>query len=466
MKDNFSDFPFSVPYEVAVVRPLRQTTLGEREEALKKAHYNTELIPQEMVYVDLKTDSSVGSISTHQMGNLVGVESLEAGPEMAPEASPAFGLLSRQFQQLFGFPFVVPCAVGRAAERIWAKLHVKPDSVVPGNLLFPSTRFHIESNGGKVAGVIGDGAFDPFSDEPFKGNVDLERLGSVVKEHGREKIPCVYVELCVNSCGGHPVSLENLRAVKALLQPHGIPLFLDASRILENSYLIQRREKGQAGRSIAAIVRESCAQADGLTMSALKDFSVREGGFIGIRDEKSYQRAYVQSFLDGAQPSSAALSSLAFSLQEIFRSDRYAAERVGQVEYLWRAMSGSREGGGKGVPVLCPAGGHGVFVDVRAFLPDLPPERHPAEALAAFVYAVSGVRVTKGPPLAQEQAARGIELLRLAVPARRYLQGHMDDVATAFHYAFSHRREIRGLKRIEQAGRAKYAPPLFALPGS
>ena len=454
MKNDFEGISFSVPYEIAVARPLKQTTLGEREEALRRAHYNTELIPQELVYVDLKTDSGVSSFSTGQMAAVVGAASLETAPEMAAEGSGAFLSLAGRFREIFGFPFVVSCTHGRAAERIWAKIHVREGSVVPGNMLFPSTRFHIESNGAKVIDVISGQAHDLFSEYPFKGDVDVEKLAALLKDSGREKVSCIYVELCVNSCGGHPVSLANLRAVKSLAQAHQVPLFLDASRILENGYFIKQREPGYQGRSIQEIVREICSLADGCTMSALKDFLVQTGGFIGIRDEKSYQRAYAQNFFDGSQLPAGAMDNMTAAMGEISASPLYVASRVEQVNYLWRRLKG-------GVPVLSPPAGHAVFIDVKSFLPGAAPEHHPAESLAAFIYAISGIRITKGPPLAKGQIERGVEILRLAVPARRYLQGHMDDVAEALLYAHSRRDEVRGLKRVEKPGRSKYDPPLF-----
>jgi tyrosine phenol-lyase len=445
---------FSVPYEIAVVRPLRQTTLTEREEALRAAYYNTELLPQEMIYVDLKTDSGVSSLSTTQLSKLIGVGSLESGMEMAPEGNKAFVSLSENFHRIFGFPYMVPAAQGRAAERIWAKMHVKEGSIVPGNMLFPSTRFHIESNGGKVVDVICDDAHDLSSGQLFKGNIELAKLEAIFKEHG-EKVACVYVELCVNSCGGHPVSLENLKAVKAMAGAHKVPLFLDACRILENSYLIQQREPGYQDRSIQEIVYDTCSFADGLTMSALKDFLVPAGGLIATRDEASYQKAGVQNFLNGSQPPSTVMETMNAALQEIFVADSYVRSRVEQVNYLWRSLK-------DGIPIVTPPGGHGVFIDAKNFLPQVPAENFPAEALAAFIYQMSGIRVTKGPPLAPSQTARGVELLRLAVPARRYLQGHMDDVAEAIRYAYSRREDIQGLKRVEKPGRSRFEPALFA----
>ncbi len=454
MDDKYSNVEFSVPYEIAIVRPLRQTTRDERRAALQAAFYNTELIPQELVYVDLKTDSGVSSLSTGQVARLMGEGPLESGLEMAEEGSGAFRSLAEKFREYFRFPYMLPVAQGRAAERLWAKLHVKPGSVVPGNMLFPSTRYHIEANGGKVLDVINDAAHNPASTQDFKGNVDLDKLTTAFTEH-KSKVACVYVELCVNSCGGHPVSLKNLKRIKEITSANKVPLFLDACRILENGYLIKQREEGYRGHRVTEIMREICAQADGCTMSALKNFSAASGGFIGTRDEAAYQKAFVQSFLDGVQPSSAVMEALGVALDELLSVDAYAADRVTQVEYLWRRLKGS-------IPVLHPAGGHGVFIDVAEFLPHVDRAKFPAESLAAYIYETSGVRVTKGPPLAPSQSARGVELLRMAVPARRYLRGHMDDAAEAVLYAYAQRREISGLKRIEKAGRPKYAPALFA----
>jgi len=453
MNDSSAGFVFSVPYEIAMVRPLRQTTISEREDALKAAFYNTELIPQELIYIDLSTDSGVSSLSTGQLAAFTGATGLEPGMGLAAEGSRAFQSLKEQFQAIFGFPYVITTTQGRAAERIWSKLHVKPNGVVAGNMLFPSTRVHIEMSGGKVIDVISEAAHELASAELFKGNVDLKKLETVFREQG-EKVCCVYVELAVNSCGGHPVSLANLKAVKAMASVHRAPLFLDACRIFENSYLIKQREPGYHDRTIQEIVRETCDLADGLTMSALKDLLVPMGGLIGTRDPASYQKATMQGFLDGVQPPGSALGMMSVALREIFAAESYVADRVEQTNYLWRRLNG-------GVPLVQPPGGHAVFIDVKKFLPHVAPENHPAEALAAFLYHMSGIRVTKGPPAAPSQVERGVELFRLAVPARKYVQRHMDDVAEAVLYAYAHREEIKGLKKIDKPDRSKYDPSYF-----
>lgn len=453
MKDHSAGFVFSVPYEIAVVRPLRQTTLAEREEALRAAFYNTELISQESIYIDFSTDSGVSALSTGQLAAATGAQALEPGMGLAAEGSRAFQSLKEQFQAIFGFPYVIATSQGRAAERIWSKLHIKPSGLVAGNMLFPSTRMHIEMSGAKLIDVISDAAHDLDSTELFKGNVDLSKLEALFQEQG-DKICCVYVELAVNSCGGHPVSLANLKAVKAIAAARGVPLFLDACRIFENSYLIKQREPGFQERSIQEIVRQTCDFADGLTMSALKDLLVPLGGLIGARDPAVYQKAMMQAFLDGVQPPGSALEMMRVALREIFAAESIVAGRVEQVNYLWRRLNAA-------VPLVQPPGGHAVFVDVKKFLPHVAADKHPAEALAAFLYHVSGIRVTKGPPAAPSQVQRGLDLLRLAVPARKYLQGHMDDAAEALLYAYAHRNEIKGLKRLETPGRGKYEPAHF-----
>jgi len=445
---------FSVPYEIAAVRPLRQTTLDERESALRAAHNNTELIPLDAIYIDLSTDSGVSSLSTNQLSALVGAKFVEPGMGLAAEGSRSFDLLADQVRRIFGFPYVVPTTQGRSAERLWTKINVKPNTVVAGNMLFPSTRAHIEMNGAKIVDVIGDFAHDPTSNHDFKGNIDLKKLEVAIREHGADKISCIYVELSVNSCGGHPVSLANLTEVKAIAAAHKIPLFLDGCRILENSFLIKEREAGHPNHSIQQIVLETCALADGCTMSALKDLLVPAGGLILTRDKASFQKASMQSFLDGVQLPSGAMELLAIALREIFEAESYLTQRVGQVNYLWRRLNG-------GVPLVSPPSGHAVFIDVKAFMAHVPPDQYPAEALAAFVYLMSGIRLTKGPPLAPSQVERGTDLLRLAVPARKYLQGHMDDVAEAILYAYANRREIKGLKRIDDSTRSKYEPAHF-----
>ena len=455
MSKSDTGFKFSVPYEIAVARPLRQTTHAERQEFLRRAHFNTELIPQESIYIDLSTDSGVSALSTDQWAALNHTRALEPGMGLASEGSGAYKLLTETLKDVFGFPCWVPTPQGRVAEKIWAKLQVRPESVVAGNMLFPSTRLHIEMNGGKVIDVIGEVAHDLGSHAPFKGDLDLAKLEDVFRQYGDEKVAAIYVELSVNACGGQPVSLSNLKAVKKIAADHHIPVFLDACRILENSYFIKDREDGFQDWPLKEIVKAICEQADACTMSALKDFFVPVGGAIGIRDKALQQKATMMGFLDGTQPPDSAMTMFAYAMREIIAAEANVTSRVEQVNYLWRRLS-------SGLPLVNPPAGHAIFLNMKRFLPHLSADQHPAEALAAFVYEIAGIRLTKGPPAAPSQTARGIELLRMAVPARKYLQGHMDDIAEALLYTYAKRSEIKGLRLVEDATRTKYEPAYYS----
>lgn len=454
MNTTSSGFVFSLPYEIAVVRPLRQTSPAERDSALRAAHFNVELIPQDLIYIDLCTDSGVSSSTTRQLAAIAAASELEPGMGLAAESSRAFAALADEVHRVFGFSYVVATPQGRASERIWTKIHIKPNTFVVGNLLFPSTRVHIEMNGAKIIEAADKAAYDLTSDEPFKGNLDIEKLQRAIEEKGADHVSCIYVELSDNACGGHPVSLANLRVIKEIAAAHQLPLFLDACRILENSYLIQQREAGYQERTILEIVRETCDLADGCTLSALKDFLVSAGGLILARKKESYQKATMQAFLDGAQLPGVAMMQLAISLRDIFATDNYIKSRVEQVRYLWQRLQGR-------IPVVSPPSGHAVFIDVKAFLPDSQCAEFRSEALAAFLYRYAGIRVTKGPPPAPSQAALGMQLLRLAIPARKYLNAHLDDVAEALCYAYSKRNQITGLKHSEDPARSKYDPAHF-----
>lgn len=449
------EMALGVLYEVATLRPIPSTTRAERLQILHDAGYNTELVPQTAVYVDLKTDSGVGARITAQVASRLEGGAIEAAPELTGEAHTGLQRLAARFRELFGFPFVLACNQGRAAERIWCKLHVTAESLVPGNMLFPSMRYHVSANGGQFVELPCAEAYDLAGDAPFKANMDIGGLSRLVEEAGAKRIPFVCVELCNNACGGHPVSLAHLEQVRQLLAPRKIPLLIDASRILENSQLLKEREPGLAHDSLPDIVRKTCAAADALTLSAQKDFGVQAGGFLAMRDEKAYQSANLQAFLDGVQAESSAMAAIETALAEHLRTDAYTRSRVAQVRYLWQRL---REAG---VPVLNPAGGHAVYLDVARFLPHLAEDDHPAEALAAFVYGLSGIRIAKGPPPTAGQKERGTNLIRMALPANRYLKEHLDHIAAALAAAFEQRMHIPGLARGETPNRGKYAPPLF-----
>ena len=436
------------PFKIKVVEPVRMTTCEQRLRAIRDAGYNTFLLRSEDVYIDLLTDSGTSAMSDWQWAGMMLGDEAYAG-------SRNFYHLEDTVRRLFGYKYLIPTHQGRGAEHIISRVLIKPGDIIPGNMYFTTTRLHQELAGGTFHDVIIDEAHDPESEHPFKGNVDLDKLESLIRLHGPERIPYVSIAATVNMAGGQPISLENLRAVRALTQRHGIRIILDATRITENAYFIQQREASAAGCAIAAIVRQLCSLSDGCTMSAKKDALVNIGGFLAVNDEDLYEAAgnlvvvYEGLHTYGGM-AGRDMEAVARGLEESVADDHVRA-RVGQVQYLGDKL---REWE---VPIVLPVGGHGVFLDARRFLPHIPQEQYPAQALTAAIYIDSGVRtMERGAVSAGRSKETGeeirprLELVRVTIPRRVYTQAHMDVVAESILSVYENRREIRGLKMVHE----------------
>ncbi len=434
------------PFKIKMVEPLKMTTREEREAAIREAGYNTFLLRSEDVYIDLLTDSGTSAMSDRQWAGMMLGDEAYAG-------SRNFYHLEDAVRDIYGYRHVVPTHQGRAAEHIVSRITIKPGDVVPGNMYFTTTRLHQELAGGTFVDVIIDEAHDPASEHPFKGDVDLAKLQRVIDEHGAERVPYVSIATAVNMAGGQPISLENLRKVRALTADHGIRIIHDATRVAENAYFIKEREPGYADRSVAQIVREICDLTDGCTMSAKKDALVNIGGFLALNDDGLFDAArnmvvvYEGLHTYGGM-AGRDMEAVAIGLRESVEYEHIKA-RVGQVLYLGRKLQEF------GVPIVVPIGSHGVFLDAKAFLPHLDQDVYPAQALAAELYLESGVRamergnVSAGrDPRTGQNRRPALELVRLTIPRRVYTQAHMDVVAESVAEVFDHRDEVRGLRMV------------------
>jgi len=379
-----------------------------------------------------------------------------AGMMLGDEAyagSRNFYHLEEVVRAYYGYQYVIPTHQGRAAEHIISRVLIKAGDVIPGNMYFTTTRLHQELAGGRFVDVIVPEAHDPASLHPFKGNVDLQRLESVIREHGARRIPYISVAATVNMAGGQPISLANLRQVRELTSRYGIRIILDATRLVENAYFIQQREPGQQGRSIASIVKEACSLTDGCTMSAKKDALVNIGGFLAVNDREVYDEAsnlvvvYEGLHTYGGM-AGRDMEAVARGIEESLHDDHIRA-RVGQVLYLGEKLCEW------GIPIVLPIGGHGVFLDAKAFLPHLPQEQYPAQALAAAIYLDSGVRTMergivsagRNKETGEENKPR-LELVRITIPRRVYTQAHMDVVAESVLAVFEEREKVGGLRMV------------------
>ena len=434
------------PYKIKMVEPVFITTREEREQALQQAGYNTFLLRSEDVYIDLLTDSGTSAMSDRQWAGLMLGDEAYAG-------SRNFYHLEEAVQKYYGYRYLVPTHQGRGAEHIISQILINKGDVIPGNMYFTTTRLHQELAGGRFVDVIIDEAHDPESTYPFKGDVDLDKLQKVIDTYGAERIPYVSIATTVNMAGGQPISLANLRQVRELTDRYGIKIIHDMTRVAENAFMIQQKEDGYAGKSVAEITREICDLTDGATMSAKKDAMVNIGGFLALNDADLYDEArnmvviYEGLHTYGGM-AGRDMEALAIGIAESLQDDHIKA-RVGQVHYLGNKLHEY------GVPIVKPVGTHGVFIDARAFLPHLSQDVFPAQALAAELYLDSGVRtMERGVVSAGRNRETGehnypkLELVRLTIPRRVYTQAHMDVVAESVASVLAGRDRIKGLKMV------------------
>lgn len=432
------------PWKIKVVEPIRMTTAAERKEHIRQAGYNTFLLRSEDVYIDLLTDSGTNAMSDRQWAGMMMGDEAYAG-------SRNFYALEEAVREFYGYPQLIPTHQGRGAENILSKILIKPGDHVPGNMYFTTTRVHQELAGATFHDVIIDQAHDPMCEHPFKGNVDLDKLASLVLEVGADRVPYVSVAATVNLAGGQPISLSNLRSVADYCHARGILVILDATRAVENAWFIQQREPGMRDYTVAEILRMLCDCTDGATMSGKKDSLVNIGGWLGLRDTKLaeqarglvvvYEGLHTYGGLAGRD-----MEAMAIGIRESVEED-YIRSRIGQVHYLGQRLVDA------GVPVVLPLGGHAVFLDAEAILPHIPRDQFPAQALAAALYLESGVRamergaVSAGrDPVTKENRYPALELVRLTIPRRVYTQAHMDVVTESVMEVYEQREDVQGLQ--------------------
>ncbi len=434
------------PFKIKMVEPLKMLTRAEREKALLEAGFNTFLLRSEDVYIDLLTDSGTNAMSDRQWAGMMLGDEAYAG-------SKNYYNLEEAIQKYYGYKYLVPTHQGRGAEHIISQILIKPGTFVPGNMYFTTTRLHQELAGGTFVDVIVDEAHDPANTNPFKGNVDLNKLDGLVKKVGADKIPYITIGVTVNMAGGQPVSMANLKEVRTYCQKHNIRVVLDATRAIENAHFIRTREKGYDNTSLAAILKEMCSCSDAATMSGKKDLLVNIGGFLALNEWDVFEEArnmvvvyeglHTYGGLAGRD-----MEAMARGIEEAVSEDHMRA-RVGQVEYVGEKLIES------GIPVVKPIGGHAVFLDAKAFLPHLKQTQFPAQTLAAELYLESGIRsMERGIVSAGRNKETGdhyypkLELVRLTFPRRVYTQAHCDVLVESVQEVFANRQKVKGLKMV------------------
>ena len=443
------ELPFAESWRIKMVEPIRTSTRAEREQWIRESHYNVFQLPAERVYIDLLTDSGTGAMSDRQWSAMMMGDESYAGAR-------SFFRMRDMINRLTGFEFVMPTHQGRAAENVLFSALVHEGDIVPGNSHFDTTKGHIESRRATALDCTIAEAKDTQLEHPFKGNVDIERLDKALAESA-DKVPFVIVTITNNTAGGQPVSLENLRQVRAVCDKYGKRLVFDSARFAENAYFIKTREEGQSDRTIKEIVHDMFDLADAMTMSAKKDAIVNMGGFIATRHADWYEAAKkfvipFEGYLTYGGMNGRDMEALAVGLDENTEFDNLNT-RIHQVQFLARLLDEY------GIPYQRPAGGHAIFVDASLLLPNVPKEEFPAQTLTVELYREAGIRgceigyiLADRDPVTRENRFTGLDLCRLAIPRRTYTDNHMRVVAAALKNIYDRRDEItRGYVITEEA---------------
>ena len=440
------ELPFAESWKIKMVEPLRISTRAEREQWIKEAHYNLFNLKSDQVYIDCLTDSGTGAMSDRQWAAMMMGDESYAG-------SASFFQLKETITRITGFEYVIPTHQGRAAENVLFSHLVTPGAIVPGNSHFDTTKGHIESRKAFAVDCTVDEAKDTQLEVPFKGNVDPAKLEKVLAENA-DKVPFIIVTITNNTAGGQPVSMENLRQVRAIADKYGKRVVFDSARFVENAYFIRTREEGYGEKSIKEICKEMFSYADGMTMSSKKDGLVNMGGFIATAHEDWYEGAKrfcipFEGFLTYGGMNGRDMAALAVGLDENTELETIET-RIRQVQYLAAKLDEY------GIPYQRPVGGHAIFVDADRVLDQIPKEEFPAQTLAIELYIEAGVRgcesgyiLADRDPVTRENRFGGLDLLRLCIARRVYTNNHMDVIAAALKNVYDRRHEItRGVKIV------------------
>jgi tryptophanase len=445
------------PFRIKTVEPIRMTTIEERRGLLRKVSWNLFGLHSDDVMIDLLTDSGTSAMSAEQWGAVMRGDESYAG-------SPSFYRFETAVRELMPFRHVIPTHQGRAAEAILFSIVGGPGKIIPSNTHFDTTRGNIEATGAVALDLVIPEARDPENLHPFKGNLDLARLESLLVEQGAA-VPLVMLTITNNAGGGQPVSLANIRAVAEVAHRYGKALIIDACRFAENAYFIKRREAGQESRAVKEIVGDMFSVADGMTMSAKKDAFANIGGWFATNDEALADAARNRLILTEGFPTYGGLAgrdldAIAVGLKEIV-DEEYLRYRLRTNEYIGERLVALE------VPIVLPVGGHAVFIDARRFLPHIPQRQYPGQALAVALYEYGGIRSCEIGTVMFGQRPNGSEveapmdLVRLAMPRRVYTQSHADYIVEVFEELRNRRSTLRGFRITWQPERLRHFTARF-----
>ncbi len=447
-------------YRIQTIEYVGVTSKEEREAIAKEVGYNTFLLPSRDVSIDFLTDSGTCAQTNEQW-------SYYNNGDETPASSKDYFEMVETLKEVTGYQYIIPTHQGRAAEHIMSQVLIK-DGFVPGNMYFTTTKLHQEKAGGTFVDVICDEAHDPTSTFPWKGNIDINKIKKILDENGEGCIPYISFEFSVNLAGGQPVSMDNAKEVYEFCKAHNIPVMFDATRAVENAYMIKKKDPRYTGVSIREILRELFSYGDGCTVSSKKDYLVNIGGFLAIRDDEDFYkkslsmlRIYEGTRTNGGM-SAGDMAMHAEGVREMLDFN-YIKARVEQTQYLGNKLIEN------GIPVVQPIGTHAVFLDAKRFLPHINQNNYPAQALASALFVESGIRAMERGNVSSgrnkktgENYCPALELVRLTIPRRAYTNAHMDLVADSIINLFKKRNEIKPLDFVYEPENLRFFQGKFA----
>jgi len=447
------------PFRIKSIEPLIMTTVEQRETFLKEARYNLFSIKSDNVLIDFLTDSGTSAMSTRQWAGIQLGDESYAG-------SPSFYRFEKALKELAPFKHIIPTHQGRAAEKILFSIVGGQGRIIPNNTHFDTTRANIEASATEAIDLVIDESLDPQLEIPFKGNIDLNKLRNLLETRS-DDIPLVMLTITNNSGGGQPVSMENIKATKALCKEFGKPLFLDACRFAENAYFIKLREPGYADKTPKEIVQEIFSYVDGMTMSAKKDALVNMGGWLALNDDELAMKARNVLILTEGFPTYGGLSgrdleAMAVGLEEVVEED-YLNYRITSTTYFGNALDQL------GIPIMKPVGGHAVYIDARAMLPHIDPMEYPGQVLAIELYRLGGIRsceigtVMFGLQADGSEKPAAMDLVRMAIPRRVYTQSHIDYCIECLALVNANKDQLKGIKISWQAPMLRHFTAQFSM---
>jgi len=431
-------------HKARMVQKIALTPVDERLKAIGDAGYNTFLLKTKDIFLDMLTDSGVNAMSDNQFAGMIKADDAYAG-------SMTFYEFAKAVEDVLGYKYVMNVHQGRAAEHLIAKVFAKSGDVVPTNYHFTTTKAHIELTGALVLEIYFDEALKTESTNPFKGNMDPQKLKNAIKKYGKDKIAFVRMEATTNLIGGQPFSVKNFKEIRQICDEHGIMVVLDGSLISENAYLIRQRERGYESKTVGEIVREMCSIPDLFYMSGRKNTSVR-GGCIATNNKKLFDKIrpwlpVYEGFFTYGGMSMREIGAMSVGMREMV-DPSVAGSSVEQIKYFVNKLVKI------GIPVVTPPGGLACHLDAMKFLPHVRQSQYPAGALAAALYLASGIRSMERGTISMDRNKEGkevladIELTRIALPRRVYTVSHIEYAIDRINWLYKHRKLVKGLKFV------------------